>query len=179
MHLPKFISSFTPLNTFPQSMTPLLPVRSVTMVLPFPARNVVHAIHERTHPTGVMVPPHAMPLQGYWFRGEVVQNQFWLSPKVEHFHSYMPVVSGRVERTPHGSIVFMEYRLFRSTQFFMVAWSLVTLFCVLLFTFGVPRTNLALMSATLLITNYLVAFASFTQHVKRTQALFNQLFEEL
>ncbi len=157
---------------------PLLPERNITMVLPFPSQRVLQAIEQKTHPAGVTVPAGLRPDRRYWFRGNIAQDAFVLAPAQELFHSYNPIINGKIETTSSGSILFLKYQLFKNTRFFLITWTVLTLFFTLLFSFGIPRMNLALISATLLIVNYLVAFASFQKQVKLAQEKFNLLFEQ-
>ena len=171
------ISLFVSL-AFKKKMTAILPEKNITLVLPFPSHRVERALTEKTLRADVTVPQSSASESAYWFRGDVEQREFVLSLTTKSFHSYTPIINGRIESTSNGCIVFMRYQLFKSTRFFMLIWSALTLFLTLLFSFGIPKMNLALLCILLLVSNYIIAVVSFQKQVKLTQEKINQIIAQ-
>lgn len=157
----------------------LLPEKNITLVLPYASQKVEDAILKKTLSADITIPQRIEdPNEGFWFRGDIEEKKFVLSIKNDSFHSYTPMIKGSIESTSNGSIVFLQYKLFKTTKLFMLIWSALTLFLTLLFSFGIPETHLALTCIALLIANHIVATVSFQKQVKITQSKFNQLFDD-
>lgn len=77
-------------------------------------------------------PPELRPL----FYGQVGAHGFRLSRVIEKGDNFLPLLLGKVEDTPRGSILFVRYQLFSPTRFFLWFWTGILLGFSLFFFLG-------------------------------------------
>ena len=58
------------------------------------------------------------------FNGNVKGNKFPISRKVTTPNNFLPLLKGRIEATPQGCILFLEYGLFFGAKLALITWSL-------------------------------------------------------
>jgi hypothetical protein len=63
--------------------------------------------------------PELRPL----FYGKVGDHGFLLSRVIEKGDNFLPLIQGKVEATPRGSILYVRYQLFSTTRFFLWFWT--------------------------------------------------------
>lgn len=109
------------------------------------------------------------------FNGIVGKNGFRISKVTNRADSFIPIILGRVEPTHRGCIIFINYRLFASSVFFLVFWSIILAAFTALYLFLIPNFLYAGICTGLGITNYLLAMYFFHRQVKASRAVFYQL----
>jgi hypothetical protein len=109
------------------------------------------------------------------FNGLIGQEGFRISKSITRGDTFLPLLTGEVESTPRGSIIFMRYRLFPGAIFFLAFWSIVLL-AFSAFYFG-PSDNYSYgcLCLALAIVNYLVGVFFFHRQVKASRAVFYEL----
>lgn len=109
------------------------------------------------------------------FNGMIGQEGFRISKTIYRGDTFLPLITGEVESTPRGSIIFMRYRLFPGAIFFLAFWSIVLL-AFSAFYFGpVANYSYGCICLALAIVNYLVGIFFFHRQVKASRAVFYEL----
>lgn len=86
-------------------------------------------------------------------------------------------MSGRIESSSMGSIVFIKYRLFLWTLSFLIFWSILTsLFALYFFLYERIYINAAF-SLLLGIANYVIAVLNFHKQVKLSSHTLHQVLQ--
>lgn len=110
--------------------------------------------------------------KGVLFYGMVGQKGFRISKAIQRGDTFLPMILGKVEETPRGSIVFLKYRLFPGAIFFLAFWSLV-LIGFSGYYFGVMAHYLfGSICIGLAIINYVLALIFFQRQVKSSRKIF-------
>jgi len=100
-----------------------LPFGRETLVSALSKEEVLDRLAAVTRGTRAEGLPEIRPL----FNGLVETDGFRLSRVIEKGDSFLPLLLGKVEDTPRGSIIFARYQLFSTTRFFLWFWTLVLL----------------------------------------------------
>lgn len=116
--------------------------------------------------------------QEFQFNGKIEKDQFHISLLIQKADSFLPLIKGKIEDTPMGCILFLTYRLFPSSTFFLGFWSLVTLGLTLFFGLVQQQTVYAILSLSFGIFNYLFAWLHFKRKIKISQDIFHQLLDK-
>lgn len=112
---------------------------------------------------------------GFKFNGKIGKDSFRISLVITKADSFLPLIKGKLEDTPTGSILFLEYSLFPGSVFFLGFWSLVTLMLFFFFGFIGEKPGFALISLFLGIGNYAFVSNHFKRKIKTSQEIFYQL----
>lgn len=111
------------------------------------------------------------------FNGWVKKETFKLSRKVSRANNFLPLISGRIERSSMGSIVFIRYRLFVWTLSFLIFWSVITsLFALYFFVYERIYLN-AIFSLLLGMANYVIALLNFHKQVRLSSRILHEVLE--
>jgi hypothetical protein len=105
----------------------------------------------------------------------VEADGFRLSRVIEKGDNFLPLLLGKVEDTPRGSIIFARYQLFSTTRFFLWFWTVVLL-AFSLFFFLV--TNQFLQGGVCLFlsgVNYALAVFFFHRQLVPSKKLFQEV----
>jgi len=62
----------------------------------------------------------------FLFNGVVKDGRFRISLIIKYPDNFLPLILGRIEDAPHGSLILVEYRLFFGTRLFLTFWTLIT-----------------------------------------------------
>lgn len=116
--------------------------------------------------------------KSHQFNGSITNDQFRLSLVIQKADSFLPLIKGRVEETPKGSILFLTYRLFPSSTFFLRFWSFVCLALVFFFFFVAEKPLYAAGSLVFGLFNYSFAWLHFKRKIKISQDIFHQLLDK-
>ena len=103
------------------------PTEHETLVVPVPALTVVDRLRGATQPP---VPYERKALSDQdtvLFNGQVKKHSFRLSQKITRPNNFLPFITGTIEPTLQGCLLFVRYRLFTMTIVFLVFWLIVTL----------------------------------------------------
>jgi hypothetical protein len=115
--------------------------------------------------------PEIRPL----FNGSVEEDGFRLSRVIEKGDNFLPLLLGKVEDTPRGSIIFVRYQLFATTRFFLWFWTLALLAFSLFF---LLVTNQFLQGGACLFLsgiNYALAVFFFHRQLVPSKKLFQEV----
>ncbi len=115
--------------------------------------------------------PEIRPL----FNGSVEEDGFRLSQVIEKGDNFLPLLLGKVEDTPRGSIIFVRYQIFATTRFFLWFWTLVLLAFSLFF---LLVTNQFLQGGACLFlsgVNYALAVFFFHRQLVPSKKLFQEV----
>ena len=143
--------------------------KSETIVMPLSAQEVEKKLYLVTKPPSVAdsayVPSKAI------FNGIVKEKTFIISTIITHPDNYNPLISGAIESTSVGCIIFIKYELFFSSRMFLTFWSIISL-CLCLFLVFVLKAY-AYGSTALIagILNYTIVALNFRKRVFRCRSL--------
>lgn len=156
-----------------------LPLKNEIIVLSLDAEEVEEVLWLHTYPVeaGAIMPDK--PEIDFLFNGWVKHQKFKLSRKVRSPENFLPIMKGRIEETSLGSLVFVQYSLFFSSNFFLIFWSVVTL---LLAVFFVAFYNMVLYSIIAFgvgVSNYVIAVANFNIQVKKSSQLLHAILNRI
>jgi hypothetical protein len=143
-----------------------LPFSRETLVSNHSAEELYRKLWQVTKPVRSEKWMPDVPEQDFKFNGWVKGDRFRLSRKIKRANNFLPIMSGRIETTSMGSIIFINYQLFFSTTVFLVFWSAITLlFSLYFFVYEQIYINAAA-SLLLGIVNYVVAVMNFKKEVR-------------
>ncbi len=114
-------------------------------------------------------------MTGHKFNGVIHDKTFKISLVIDKADSFLPLITGKIETTPLGCILFLNYRLFPGSGFFLAFWSLVTLVLAVFFLTARDEPVYGLISLLIGIVNYLFARNHFVRKIKKSQAIFHKL----
>ncbi len=111
----------------------------------------------------------------YLFNGRVGAEDFRLFLKIEKPDSFLPLISGKIEPTSSGCILFLNYSLFPASVMFLAFWGAITFLAALFLV--LQGSNLLYAAACLLagVGNFLFAQYYFKTKIKHSQAIFHQM----
>ncbi|WP_291777962.1 hypothetical protein [Cecembia sp.] len=112
---------------------------------------------------------------GYQFNGTLKKDSFRISLVITKADSFLPLIKGKLDDTPSGSILFLEYSLFPGSVFFLGFWSVVTILLFFFFGFTVEKPGFALISIAIGVANYVFAWSHFKRKIKTSQRIFLDL----
>ena len=104
--------------------------------------------------------------------GTLEKDRFRISLMIKKADSFLPLIKGKLDSTPSGSILFLEYSLFPGSVFFLGFWTAVSVLLGLVFGFLVEKPVFALVSFVVGIGNYWFAWNHFKRKIKISQEIF-------
>lgn len=116
-----------------------------------------------------------MPGSKVRFNGMIGQEGFRISKVITRGDTFLPLITGEVEATPRGSIIFLRYRLFPGAIFFLAFWSLVLLAFSAFYLFLVGNMVYGLICLGLAVLNYALGMFFFNRQVKASREVFHEL----
>lgn len=119
----------------------------------------------------------ALKQNTHFFNGTIQENSFSISLVIDRADSFLPLIKGKIEDTPMGSILFLSYSLFPSSVFFLGFWTVVSLLLSLFFGFIAEKYMYAVICLGFALLNYGFAWAHFKRKIKISQAVFHQILE--
>jgi hypothetical protein len=148
----------------------LLPYQNSILVLPFTAEELAIKLRQKVKPLSEDEYLSQTSDDMFGFNGWVKNNKFRLSRRIKHAENFLPLIAGRIEATSKGSIVFITYRLFPSTLFFMSFLCLAVIVAALFFLLAEDWLTSGFL---LLITMgiYSISVLDFNQKVKISKSL--------
>jgi hypothetical protein len=109
------------------------------------------------------------------FNGMIGQEGFRISKAITRGNTFLPLISGEVESTPRGSIIFLRYRLFPGAVFFLAFWSLMLLGFSAYYFLAVSNLTNGLLCLALAFLNYAISMLFFHRQVKASREVFHEL----
>jgi hypothetical protein len=148
----------------------LYPSRNETIVTPLRAEEVEQRFARATN--------NSLPAnREYLFSGWVKENRFVVSLKVTRPNNYLPRVSGQIESTSTGSILFLRSQLFPTTKMFMVFWFLFIILAGLVIGFQSKNWLYLLGGFALIGFIYWVVWSNFTIQYRLTRKAIEQVLK--
>lgn len=112
------------------------------------------------------------------FNGQVTKTSFRLSQKVTRPNNFLPFISGVIEPTSHGCLLFVRYRLFTMTIAFLVFWWIITLGFAFFLAHYENQYHYAALSAGVGAINYVVALLNFNKQVVISRRLLREVVNQ-
>jgi hypothetical protein len=152
----------------------LLPYHSETLVSALSKKEILGHLIRVTREVNFL-DPRTQQNSKIKFNGMIGQEGFRISKVINRGDTFLPLITGEVESTPRGSIIFMRYRLFPGAVFFLGFWSLILL-AFTAFYIGVESNfGYAFICLGLAIINYVVGIFFFKRQVKASKEVFHEL----
>ncbi len=140
----------------------LLPAYPETLVLPYPADEILTRLRAATSNKPFIQSNENL----LHFNGWVKENRFRLSRRMRRTNYYIPLITGHIEATTTGSLVLMEYRLFPTTRYLMLLWTVLLPLCTIV----VSRSLLALAISLVVVgILHLIVWSNFRMQVSASQ----------
>lgn len=158
-------------------MLVLLPFSRETIVSSHDAKKLSQSLWKVTNPSNRSAWMPDVHENTLLFNGWVKKGRFKLSRKVNRANNFLPMISGKIESSSMGSIVFVRYQLFVWTLSFLIFWSILTgLFALYFFIYERIYVN-AFFSLLLGIANYVIALLSFHKEVKNSSQMLHKVLQ--
>ncbi|QDH81509.1 hypothetical protein FKX85_06400 [Echinicola soli] len=152
-----------------------LPHHSEILVSSMSCEEVLSRLDHVTRDVDYLSDPLSDHAREHLFNGKISDTSFRLSMVVRRADSFLPLIKGNIESTRAGCIIFLDYRLFPGSSFFMVFWSVVTLIMGMFFLFGEEQPIFAVISFAVGLGNMLFAWSHFKRKVKQSQDIFHKM----
>ena len=143
-----------------------LPHYNETIVLPFGVSRAMRLLDLHTRSTDGNQGDNKAEI---YFNGKVEEDHFRISEMVRKPENFLPLITGRIEGTSRGCIIFVRYTLFFSTSLFLIFWSLVTSFLALYLVFYPGEYIYATISFLAGVVNYVIALVNFGRQVAKSK----------
>ena len=108
--------------------------------------------------------------------GRVGEDHFQLALRARRLNGFVPIATGKIEKTSSGCLIFLTYTLMPSTRFYLLFCSLIIMLCGALAAFVYKDVFLCLVATGAVVLIHVIAWANFKLHRK---PLHNQLLEVL
>ncbi|GAB4107841.1 hypothetical protein GCM10028791_02880 [Echinicola sediminis] len=118
---------------------------------------------------------HPLNDQGQLFNGKVYDHSFRLSLVVRRADSFLPLIKGKIESSHSGCIIFLDYRLFSGSVFFLVFWSIITLAMGIFFFLLAGEPWFGAISLAIGVGNVWFAWGHFKRKVRQSQKIFHEM----
>lgn len=151
-----------------------MPYDSETLVSSHPKEEVLYYLNRVTREVNYL-DKRSQEKSEAVFNGIVGQNGFRISKVVDRSDTFLPLLLGKIEDTPRGSIIFIDYKLFPGALFFLIFWTVVLSVFTVLYAFVIPNYTYAIICGGLGFINYFLAIYFFNRQVKSSRKLFHQL----
>ncbi|MCL6260077.1 hypothetical protein M3O96_13330 [Aquiflexum sp. TKW24L] len=113
--------------------------------------------------------------KGFKFNGQVGKDAFRLSLAIDNPDSFLPLILGKIEGTPKGCILFLQYKLFPSSTFFLGFWTVVTLALTVFFGFISHKPAYAAFCFLACVGNYLFVWNYFKRKISISKGIFHEI----
>lgn len=149
----------------------LLPAYPETLVLPYKANEIYDRLRAATSNKPFIQPDE----KALHFNGWVTPDRFRISRRIHRTNYYVPLITGKIESTSSGSLILLEYRLFPTTRYLMVLWTVLLPICTLVVSKN-PWTFLISLAMVGLL--YLVVWFNFKMQVTTSQELIHHVVRQ-
>ncbi len=147
-----------------------------TLIVPFSAEEVFWKLKLATKP------PHERrdknDFRNYLFNGIVYKSYFELSRTLPYANNFIPLVEGEVSETQLGSIVFLRFKMFSSTKFWLLFWTCLCALFAGVFVFWIPNVFYFTVSLLILSLNIGIALLNYNRQKKLTERIFYDVLSE-
>jgi hypothetical protein len=152
----------------------LLPYHSETLVSALSKKEILGHLIRVTREVNYL-DARSMSDSRIKFNGMIGQEGFRISKVINRGDTFLPLITGEVESTPRGSIIFIKYRLFLGAVFFLVFWSLILVAFMAFYIAVVGNLSYGLICLGLAVFNYLLGMFFFHRQVKASREVFHEL----
>lgn len=152
----------------------LIPYHTETLVSPLSKEEVLGHLMRVTREVNFLDPRSYLNDQ-IKFNGFVGREGFRISRSIKKGDTFLPLLIGKLEDTPRGSIIFLEYRLFPSAVFFLAFWSIILTAFAAYYLFAQPNISYCLICFLLAIGNYGFGLMFFNRQYRLSREVFHQL----
>ncbi|WP_143962915.1 hypothetical protein [Litoribacter populi] len=111
------------------------------------------------------------------FNGRVKPDSFHLSLKMDRADTFLPLITGKIESTNQGSILFISYTLFPGAIFFLYFWLAIAMIMGMYFTFLEDNLLFGTVSLLIGLANMAFAWHHFNRKVKTSQQIFHKMLD--
>lgn len=113
---------------------------------------------------------------GFTLTGAVIDSSFTVTLRLRRPHVFMPMVTGNVDQTSKGSIIFLKYSLFPATRLLLVFWTLVLPAVGISISWRYENYWVLITCMAFLAFVHAVAWLNFRLHVKTTREILYKQF---
>ncbi|ELR69959.1 fumarate hydratase [Fulvivirga imtechensis AK7] len=153
----------------------IIPHKRETLILPFSANEVISRLSRATQPASLTAPK--ISDSHIRFIGQISRNSFKISRKINYPQNYLPIITGDIEESSRGCIIFVKYKLFFSSLMFFMFWTIMTALIGAFFLIY-PREYLyAALSFVSGAINYIVTVLNFHKQVKITREALDEVLK--
>ncbi|MTI31854.1 hypothetical protein [Xanthovirga aplysinae] len=153
-----------------------LPVWWETIVLPQQADEIKYRIWRVTKSVRPELKWPNVQEKSFLFNGWIEDKHFRISRILTYPNNYIPLIIGEIEETSTGCIVFLKYKLFFFTRFFLIFWTIVTLLLSLFFLLFIRNNLYAFLSILTGGFNYLIVIINFNIQIDKSRKVLHKLF---
>ena len=153
-----------------------LPIKRETIVLPYDLDDVSYKLWMATKPVETEVEIPEVAETSFLFNGWIKDRKFRISRIIRYYNNFIPLISGIIEPTSTGSIIFLKYKLFPFTNFFLIFWTSLAAFMSLFFLLYTRNDLYAFLATLAGLFNYLVAIINFNIQIGKSRNLLRDLF---
>lgn len=153
-------------------MINLLPYQRETLVSSYSGVEVKRYLSESTAEINYLDRRSQSKKKGILFNGLIGKKGFRISKVIDKGDTFLPLILGKIEETPRGCIIFLQYRLFPGAVFFLAFWTLLLLFFSAYFIFGAKNYLNGSICFSLTLVNYLVSMFFFHRQVQSSRKTF-------
>lgn len=110
------------------------------------------------------------------FNGWIKEDRFRISLRVHRANNYIPLVIGQIESTRSGSILLVDYKLFPTTRFLLLFWTIVLLFGSIFATYQTDNLLYLIGGVFFITLIYSIVRSNFMLQLKPTREALHRLF---
>ena len=109
------------------------------------------------------------------FRGIMDDTGFRISLDIREHVNFIPLISGRLENTSSGCLLFLNYQMLWGSLVMVGFWSIMAILFTLFFLFVHNEPLYGWIALILGLGNYILTLLSFNRMVKRSRAHFLEI----
>jgi len=155
-----------------------IPVNKETLVLPVASAKALKLLAQRTYAVHTTEYVSFGDGHKYVFNGVIENHTFKIYLRLKHPENYLPVITGRIEKTSLGCILFIRYDLIFSTRFFLILWSILTILMAFFFFHMGGNLSNSIFALLFGAANYLLTMVNFDRQVKKSRQAIHQIFNQ-
>ena len=146
-------------------MISLLPTDNETIVLPRSGEDTYRRLLISTSEKTLLQHDEIELL----FSGWVLPDRFRITLRARRPNHFQPLVTGKIETTSTGCILFLRYRLFPMTRILVQLWTLLLVLGMSMTGYSSGSYTPVLIGLSILAVIYMVAWSNFWLHKRTTR----------
>jgi hypothetical protein len=156
----------------------LLPYKNSILILPFKADEIEYKLRQRIKPLANDFSISTPAGSSFLFNGWIGDYKFRISKQISHADNFLPLIVGKIEATSKGSIIFITYRMFPSTMFYLSFFCLMLLLSSLFFLLVEKNWITSGFLFLILLGIYIISILDFNQKVGISRSLLEKTLSE-